>query len=181
MRPAVDAIAALAAPFVFGVENEELEEVLLRELVASGLHVAVAESCTGGMVLERLTRVPGASGALLGGVVAYDNRIKVEQLGVEPRTLDEHGAVSGEVALEMASGVADRTGAELGIAVTGVAGPSGGTEAKPVGTVWIAATLRGEGTVRGEWFGGDRESVRGRSAQAALALAVEVVRRGGLA
>ena len=102
-----------------------------------GLTVAVAESCTGGLVAARLTDIPGASDAFAGGVVAYANDVKAASLGVPEQLITAHGAVSAEVAAAMAAGVRERLGADVGIAVTGVAGPDGGTEAKPVGLVYL--------------------------------------------
>jgi nicotinamide-nucleotide amidase len=121
-------VAAIGRP-VFSVDGRDLEQVVGELLRQSGLTIAVAESCTGGLVLGRLTAVPGSSAWVVGGVVAYDNRVKVEQLGVPDEVLREHGAVSEPVALAMAQGVRARLGASMGVGVTGIAGPDGGTEA----------------------------------------------------
>lgn len=119
-------------------DGASLPEVVLDACRRQGIRLALAESCTGGLICGRLTDVPGSSDVLLGGVVAYDDRIKREVLGVRPRTLDDFGAVSEEVAVEMAEGVRRRFGSDFGISVTGIAGPAGGGEHKPVGTVWFA-------------------------------------------
>ena len=124
-------------PHLFGTGATTLEAAVGELLKARGLTVAVAESCTGGFVLNRLTNVPGSSAYVAGGVVAYGNGVKVDALGVSGAALDEEGAVSEAVARQMARGIRDRLGADVGVSTTGVAGPSGGTPEKPVGTVWI--------------------------------------------
>ncbi len=144
-----------------------------RALLAAGATLAVAESCTGGLVGARITAVPGSSSWFLGGVVAYHNRVKTALLGVPASTLRRHGAVSAPVAAAMARGVRRRLGAAAGIAVTGIAGPGGGTAAKPVGLVFAAvATARGT-RVRRAVFGGGRARVRRQAASLALNLLLE--------
>lgn len=120
---------------VFGVGEASLEERVVARLLAENMTLVTAESCTGGMIGERITRVPGVSPAYLGGVVAYANALKIHVLGVSESTLETHGAVSEAVAAEMAAGARERFGATYALSVSGVAGPSGGTEEKPVGTV----------------------------------------------
>jgi competence/damage-inducible protein CinA-like protein len=156
---------------VYGEEDAELASVVLDLCRARGLSLAVAESCTGGLVGERITRTPGSSDVFVGGVISYANEIKTALLGVPAAALREHGAVSEEVARAMATGVRERTGAELGLSVTGVAGPDGGTPEKPVGTVWIAVDFAGQvrAALLHSW--GDRQEVRQRAAQAVLNLA----------
>jgi nicotinamide-nucleotide amidase len=158
---------------VYSDTGHTLERVVGDLLVAQGLRIAVAESCTGGLLASRLTDVPGSSRYVERGVVAYANTAKVELLGVPQPLLDEQGAVSEPVAIAMAVGVAARAGVEVGIGVTGIAGPDGGTPEKPVGTVAIAAALRGTATSRTHRFVGDREQVKFQSTQAAL----DMVRR----
>ena len=146
---AADAIRERLGTLVFGEGTTTLEAVVNDLLAERGRAVAFAESCTGGAVAARVASVPGASRVLRGAVVAYDNAVKVGALGVSPATLDAHGSVSEEAALEMAHGVRDRLGADVGVATTGIAGPSGGTPEKPVGTVWLAyADADGERAVR---------------------------------
>ena len=137
--------------------------------------LATAESCTGGLVGERLTSVPGASDVFLGGVVAYADSVKEGQLGVSGDLLREHGAVSAEAAAAMARGVRERLGADVGLAVTGVAGPGGGTPEKPVGLVFIH--VEAPDASRGADFSypGDRDSIRRRAAVAVLHLARRVL------
>ena len=134
---AAERIHERVAHLVFGEGRESLESAVGELLVERGLTVALGESCTGGAALARLTRVPGASRYVVGGVVAYCNSVKEQQLDVDPAMLEEHGAVSEPVALAMAHG-ARRLGADIGLATTGIAGPGGGTPEKPVGMVWIA-------------------------------------------
>jgi nicotinamide-nucleotide amidase len=157
---------------IFGVgEAESLEAVVGALLSARGLTVATAESCTGGLVAERLTRIPGSSGWFPGGVVVYSNRSKSDLVGVEPELLATHGAVSEEVARALAEGVRRRFGADLGIGITGIAGPGGGSEEKPVGTVHLALAAADGCRHRALRLPGDRERVRTMAAQAALEMA----------
>lgn len=173
VRPAVDRYR-FEAP-----ETGDVVEAVARALEESGRTLAVAESCTGGLVAKRLTDRAGSSAYFLGGIVAYENRIKTALLDVAAGVLEEHGAVSEEVARAMALGVARRLGADAGVGITGIAGPTGGTEEKPVGTVSYAASVGDEVEVRTRRFPGDRESVRERSAQAALALLLRLLERTG--
>jgi PncC family amidohydrolase len=148
-----------------------VEAEVVSLLIERGLTLAVAESCTGGLVGHRLTNVPGSSACFLGGVVAYDNGVKAHVLGVDEGLLEREGAVSEPVAVAMALGVRRLLDADLAVSVTGVAGPSGGTPEKPVGTVFIALADRSGRTVarRFRWQG-DRQANKERSAQAALDL-----------
>ena len=138
MDQAIDAIKETLGTLVFGEGTTTLEAVLLDLLADRGLTLATAESCTGGAVSARLTAIPGASRAMRGGVVAYSNEAKQDLLGVDQATIDAEGAVSEAVARQMAAGARARLAADVGVAVTGIAGPTGGTPDKPVGTVWLA-------------------------------------------
>lgn len=151
----------------------DLAEVVLDACRARSVRIAVAESCTGGMLGERLTAIAGSSDVFLGGVIAYDNRVKESQLGVSPETLASVGAVSEEVARQMASGVRGRLAADIGVGITGIAGPGGGSPDKPVGTVWVAVDVQGDVRVFGGRLIGDRAEVRFRATQVAL----EIIRR----
>jgi nicotinamide-nucleotide amidase len=155
---------------VFGRDGADLAAVVLDRLRTGGMTVATAESCTGGLVGARITSVPGSSAAYLGGIVAYDNRVKEAQLGVPAGILAAHGAVSEPVAAAMADGVRTRFGSDWALAVTGVAGPDGGTPEKPVGLVWIAVAGPEGTTARQLRLFGGRDEVRARAADAALAL-----------
>ena len=158
--------------YAYGVDDADLAAVVLEKCRAADLTLAVAESCTGGMLGERLTSIPGSSDVFLGGVIAYHNEVKRSLLGVRSEALERSGAVSEEVAVQMASGVRESLGADVGVSVTGIAGPGGGTPEKPVGLVWIAVHAS-EVKARRFHVGGDRAEIRQRAAQAAL----EMVRR----
>jgi nicotinamide-nucleotide amidase len=165
--------AALRAPlerYLFAEDERTVEEIVLALSRARGLTLATAESCTGGMVATRLTAVPGASAVFRGSVVAYADAVKQSALDVSGAVLREHGAVSPEVAAAMAAGARERLGADVGIAVTGVAGPSGGTADKPVGLVYIHVDTPEVGRGIRFDFPADRESIRRRAAVAALHL-----------
>jgi nicotinamide-nucleotide amidase len=158
---------------IYGEDDADLAAVVLDLCRARGLTIALAESCTGGLLGARLTAIPGSSDVVLGGVIAYANAVKTTLLGVPEQMLREHGAVSEPVVRAMASGARAAAEARIGLAITGVAGPGGGTEEKPVGTVWIATDVEGEIEVRRTRLIGDRTEVRQRAAQAVL----EMLRR----
>ena len=162
----------------------ELATRLQGRCVALGLTVATAESCTGGLVAHALTEVPGSSAYVRGGIVAYANDVKADQLGVPLAVLDAHGAVSAQVAVAMAEGARDRLHADLGVSVTGVAGPDGGTDQKPVGLVYVAVAGLGTPEVRKYVWSGDRSANKRDSAVAAIELLlarVEAAPGGGAA
>lgn len=158
----------MAAPDLRAIV-EPLQAVCL----ASGLRVAVAESCTGGRVGDALTDLPGSSGYVAGGVIAYEDASKVALLGVPPAVLGAHGAVSAQVALAMAEGARERFGSDLAVAVTGVAGPGGATPDKPVGLAYVAVADASGGAVRRHAWTGDREANKAASTRAALELLYE--------
>ena len=174
-----DTFVALAANHVIGRGNSGLPEAVLAMLQKRNQTVCTAESCTGGRVASMLTSVPGASASMWGGVVAYDNSVKKEILGVSPEALAEHGAVSEVVVKAMARGARMRLGTDWAVATSGVAGPSGGTEEKPVGMVWMAvAGLEGERA----WchrFGSQRERIVQRASRRILTHLHEALREGG--
>jgi len=149
--------------------RDELPEVRIgRHLRQAGLNLATAESCTGGLVSHRITNISGSSDYFIGGVVAYSNELKRVMLGVPAEVLEQHGAVSQETALCMARGVCRATGAQIGVSITGIAGPAGGSREKPVGLTYIAlAAPEGEFCHRFLWMG-DREANKHASAEAAL-------------
>ena len=163
-----------------GGPSEEQLEVAARALGMAlrqaGWRVAVAESSTGGLIGHSITMVPGSSDYFPGGVISYSNQAKEVELGVPPALIAEHGAVSAEVAAAMAEGVSHRFGTELGVAVTGVAGPEGGSDDKPVGTHWIGVALRGHPS-RGEHrlYAHDRDGNKAEAALDALELALAEV------
>jgi nicotinamide-nucleotide amidase len=160
---------AVAGNYIFGVDDETLEAVLVRDLSGRGLTLALAESCTGGHIANRVTNVPGASAVLRAGLVTYANEAKESFLGVPRSLLVEHGAVSEPVARAMAEGVLRATGADFAIAVTGIAGPGGAVPGKPVGTVFIAVAGPGGVEVRKMLNAFDRETFKYITAQQAMA------------
>jgi len=162
---------------VYGEGSTDLAASILDLCRERSLTIAVGESCTGGLLGARLTAIGGSSDVVVGGVIAYRNDVKVAQLGVDPGTLAAHGAVSEPVALQMARGARERLGADVGIGITGVAGPGGGSPEKPVGTVWVALDLGGDNRAQKLVLIGDRAEIRYRATQAAL----DMLRRALLA
>jgi nicotinamide-nucleotide amidase len=172
--------AALLAPierWLYARDERPIEEHVLALLRARGMSLATAESETGGIVAARLTSIPGASDVFVGSVVAYSNDVKEAALGVPAELLAAHGAVSAEVAEAMARGARHRLGADVAVAVTGIAGPGGGTEGKPVGLVYLHAEGPEGGAARELTFPGDRETIRARSAATALHLVRRLLTR----
>jgi nicotinamide-nucleotide amidase len=162
---------------VYGDGDCDLAQLVLEHARTQGMRIAVAESCTGGLLGGRLTEVPGSSDVFVGGVIAYDNAVKQELLGVPERVLKEHGAVSEAVALAMAEGAVRRFEVSAAVAVTGIAGPGGGTPEKPVGTVWMACSLDGSAESRRSVFAGTRHEIRARAAQASLFMLYRLLTR----
>ena len=175
LEAGMQTLKARLADYVYGEEREDLAAVVLQVLRERKLKLAVAESCTGGLLGARITAIAGSSDVMLGGVIAYDNRIKEELLGVRRETLVAHGAVSKETAREMAAGVLERLGADASISITGIAGPGGGSEAKPVGTVCVAVRVLGVVAVEQRVLGGDRDEIRKRAAQLALQMMLRLL------
>ena len=163
-----EAIRAQVGTVIYGEGNDDLAAIVLSEMRARGLTLALAESCTGGLLGQRITAVPGSSDVLLGGVVAYANEVKVSHLAVRPETLAAHGAVSEATAGEMALGAQKRFKASAALSVTGVAGPGGGTPEKPVGMVCFGLALGDTVKTFSANLYGDRPEIRERAAQAAL-------------
>jgi nicotinamide-nucleotide amidase len=165
--------AGLVAPlerYLFSRDERRVEELVLDACLEQGLTLATAESCTGGMVAQRLTSVPGSSRVFLGGLVAYADEVKAAELGVPREVLERHGAVSAETAAAMAAGARERLGADLAVSVTGIAGPEGGSEEKPVGLVYLHAESPSASRSVDFVFPGDREGIRRRAAVTALHL-----------
>jgi nicotinamide-nucleotide amidase len=170
LRAAADLLRERAGTHAYGEGDCDLAALVLQEARARGMRLAVAESCTGGLLGARLTEIPGSSDVFVGGVIAYDDAVKVEVLGVPEALLAAHGAVSEPVAREMAQGAVRRFAVDGAVSVTGIAGPGGGSAEKPVGTVWIGCTLAGSVETRRSMFAGTRREIRERAAQAALFL-----------
>ena len=165
--------------FVYGADDETMEDAVGRELKSRGLFVATAESCTGGLVASRLTDVAGSSEYVKGGVVSYTNEVKADVLAVDRDMLAREGAVSDAVARAMAEGVRRKLGADFGVSTTGLAGPGGGTEETPVGTVFIAVAGSEGTTAQKYFFTGRREQVKFRASQAALAALRAYIKKYG--
>jgi nicotinamide-nucleotide amidase len=155
---------------IFSEDGRSLEEVIAHELTLNNATIAAAESCTGGLLAQRLTSIAGSSSYFLGGVVCYSNELKTAWADVPPEMILAKGAVSPEVAVALAEGIRRRVGSTLGVGITGVAGPGGGSEEKPVGTVHVALSYAGGVKERGMRFPGDRESIRWQASQVALDL-----------
>lgn len=161
-------VRRLVGSYIFAAGDQNMEEVVGHLLLEKNLSISVAESCTGGLIGHRLTSVPGSSSYFHGGVVVYSNQSKVDLLRVDPRTLETHGAVSERTVEEMARGVKDRIKTDLGLAVTGIAGPDGGTRQKPVGTVHVGLAAREKTFSREYRFWGNRGQVKLNSSMMAL-------------
>jgi nicotinamide-nucleotide amidase len=161
-----------AGDHVYGEGHVDLAAVVLDRLRARGLRLGVAESCTGGLVGGRLTEIPGSSDVFIGGIVTYSNEMKTALLGVPAELIATHGAVSEPVAAAMAEGAVERLSVPVAVSVTGIAGPSGGSETKPVGTVCFGFAYSGRSETRHTVFPGSRHEIRARAAQAALFLAL---------
>lgn len=168
LERAVDQVSAVIGADVFSTDGRSMEAVVGEMLASRGLHIALAESCTGGLLTSRLTDIPGSSRYVAQGVIAYTNQAKTALLGVPAPLIEAHGAVSEPVAMAMADGARTRAGVEVGVGVTGIAGPGGGTPEKPVGTVAIAASVAGETRSRLFRFHGERDQVKFQASQAAL-------------
>jgi PncC family amidohydrolase len=149
------------------------EEHILHLMISNALRMSVAESCTGGLIASRITDIAGSSEYFEAGVVTYGNESKVRFLGVPERLLNAYGAVSREVAESMAEGVRRAAGSDVGLSVTGIAGPGGGSDVKPVGTVFIGLSWHNGSMVKGFHFQGDRQEIRQQASEAALRLAMD--------
>jgi nicotinamide-nucleotide amidase len=170
LQAAASLLRRQAGDSVYGEGDADLAALVLERARSREIRLAVAESCTGGLVGARLTEIPGSSDVFVGGVIAYDNALKQDLLNVPEALIAEHGAVSEPVARAMAAGAVSRFGVRAAVAVTGVAGPGGGSAEKPVGAVWLATVLDGEVVSRRSMFPGSRYEIRARAAQAALLL-----------
>lgn len=166
-------LRARVGKYIYGADDEELEDVVGGLLAERALTIAIAESCTGGLIADRITNTPGSSAYFERAVIAYSNESKIDELGVPAELIRAHGAVSEEVCKAMASGIRSRARTSIGLSTTGIAGPTGGTPEKPVGLVWIGYSDTEETLALKFQFGEDRRRVKERAAQAAL----ELVRR----
>ena len=170
IKPVSDQIYSLLGEYIYGEDETTLEAAVVGMLQKRGMTIACAESCTGGMLTARLVNCPGASSVLREGIIAYSNASKISRLGVKSDTLAQYGAVSSQTAAEMALGAAKTAGADVGVGITGIAGPDGGTDEKPVGLVYVAVSILGRVSTVALHIVGDRERVRTRSVVEALNL-----------
>jgi nicotinamide-nucleotide amidase len=180
LRALVERVVERAGPWVYGTDGQSLDGAIGDALAHRGWRVAVAESCTAGELGMELTRTAGSSAWFAGGVLAYANEVKESALGVPAEILERHGAVSEEACRAMIDGVRARLGAEVGCATTGIAGPGGGSEEKPVGLVWYGVGTPERTEVRRALFPGDRAGVRRRATLATLALLLRLAREAAV-
>ncbi len=168
INPVIDEIKNRVGKFIYGEGNTSLEEEVAKIVVDKNMTIAVAESCTGGLVSSSLINYPGISSVFMEGCVTYSNEAKISRLGVKKETLDKYGAVSKETAKEMAEGIAKNFNTNIGLSTTGIAGPQGGTDEKPVGLVYIGIYINGKTTVKKFVFSGDRQSIRVKATKTIL-------------
>ncbi|ARC83378.1 hypothetical protein U732_2292 [Clostridium argentinense CDC 2741] len=179
IKPIEEKVRKILGDRVYGEGETSLEEVLAEMLVKNNLTIATAESCTGGMIAAKLINYSGISSSFLEGAVTYSNESKIRRLGVNKNTLETYGAVSSETAEEMVSGITKTSGADIGISITGIAGPSGGTEEKPIGLVYIGLSIKGEIIIKKLNLAGNRQKIRERATNIALnLLRRELLKRG---
>ncbi len=163
-----DEIQATISKYIYGKDNQSLEDIIGQLLIEKRLSIAVAESCTGGLVCHRMTNISGSSDYFLGGIVSYSNDVKEKNLGVSNKILRMFGAVSAETAIEMAKNVRSKLGSDLGLSLTGIAGPKGGTDEKPVGLTYVALASENDTIVKEFRFLTDRILNKNASSQVAL-------------
>jgi nicotinamide-nucleotide amidase len=168
INPVIDEIKNRVGEFIYGEGNTSLEEEVAKLVVDKNMTIAVAESCTGGLVSSSLINYPGISSVFMEGCVTYSNEAKISRLGVKKETLDRYGAVSKETAKEMAEGIAKNFNTNIGLSTTGIAGPQGGTDEKPVGLVYIGIYINGKTTVKKFVFSGDRQHIRVKATKTIL-------------
>ncbi len=152
------------AQYIYSYEDESIEEIVFKKLKSKNMKIAFCESCTGGLISTKLTRIPGASKVFDRGIITYSNISKVEEVDVNKNTLDKYGAVSEQVAIEMAKGLLRKTGVDIALSTTGIAGPSGGSELKPVGLVFIGIATKDSSYAIKSIFSGERKSIQNRAA-----------------
>lgn len=170
IKPIEKEIKNILGEYIYGEDEDSLESVVSKLMINKKLSIGVAESCTGGMISSTLISYPGISEVFNEGVVTYSNEAKIRRLGVKEETLDKFGAVSFEVAKEMCEGIAKTSKSNIGVSTTGIAGPSGGTEEKPVGLVYIGVTINNKTIVEKHIFRGNRERIRKRATLTAINL-----------
>ena len=168
LKPVIQKVEERIGQYIYGKGNTSVEEVVAKMLVEKNMTISTSESCTGGLVSASLINYPGISSVFIEGCVTYSNEAKIDRLGVKKETLEEYGAVSEETAREMAEGIAKHFGTNIGLSTTGIAGPEGGSEDKPVGLVYIGIYINGKTIVKRFIFNGDRQTVRLRATKSIL-------------
>lgn len=175
MNEAIDYIKKRAGQYIYGEDQATIEQAVADLLFEKKLTITIAESCTGGLISHKLTQIPGSSQYFNRGVVAYSNEAKVDILRVSPETIDQYGAVSPETALEMAKGIRQISGTDIGLSTTGIAGPAGGTPEKPVGLVFVGYVDSKTNLVEKHYFSRERWWNKERTAVTALDLVRRVL------
>lgn len=170
MQPTIDEISKRLGDNIYTIGDDTLEQAVVKLIAEKKMTIACAESCTGGLLTGRFVNVSGISSVLLESVVTYSDNSKISRLNVKPETLSQYGAVSEQVAAEMAQGIASTANSNIGVSITGIAGPDGGTDEKPVGLVYIAVCINGKTSVKQFKFSGDRQRIRTRTVVNALDL-----------
>jgi len=168
LNDAIRELSQILKDNIYGFDDDTLESVIAERLINHKITVATAESCTGGFIANRLTNISGSSGYFMQGVVTYSNQSKIERLQISPDTLDKYGAVSAETAIEMARNISQLAGTDIGLSTTGIAGPTGGTIQKPVGTVFIGISVKGQEYIYRHLYNRDRLSNKLYFSQMAL-------------
>ena len=169
LQPTVCKLYEIFKPYIYGEDNDTLEIAVLKKLKEKNMTIATAESCTGGMLASTIINVPAASSVFLNGAITYSNESKISMLGVDKDALLKYGAVSKEIAMQMADGIRNKADAEIGISITGIAGPDGGTKDKPVGLVYLGISINGKDTIYKELLlKGDRTKIREKAVNIAL-------------
>lgn len=175
LNEAVDQINNSIKEYIYSYEDETIEEVLFRKLKKKNMKVAFCESCTGGLISSKLTKIPGASEVFDRGIITYSNKSKIDELEVKEDTLAKYGAVSKEIAIEMATGILNKTGVDIALSTTGIAGPNGGTKSKPVGLVYIGIATKDNSFVIECLFNGDRQSIQNKATKKAFSELVKTI------
>jgi len=164
----IEKIDSKISKYIYSYEDESIEQTLYKKLLDKNMTIAFCESCTGGLIVSRFTRIPGVSQVLDRGIVTYSNKAKIEELGVKKETLNKYGAVSEQVAIEMAMGLLNKTEVDIALSTTGIAGPSGGNEKKPVGLVYIGIATDNNAYAIKSIFNGDRTTIQNRTTMKAF-------------
>ena len=161
LKPTIDKLYDIFKDYIYGEDDDTLQDVIVGKLIKNNMTISTAESCTGGLLASTMINVPSASSVFLNGVICYSNESKIYELDVCKKHLEKYGAVSEQVAIQMAEGIRKKSNTTIGISTTGIAGPAGGTEEKPVGLVYIAISMEGKETIcRKLMLKGNRQKIR---------------------